>query len=155
LEENNINHYYKNGLLIATISCSFKCLKEQDLPMSICQNSHIGNLPTMEKEIEEVIKENYINNPLQECIIFAGLEPLDQFEEVLNFVKTFRKYKQDDIVIYAGYNKDEIIDKVEILKQYTNIIIKFGRFIKDSEKIFDDVLKIKLASKNQYAVKIS
>lgn len=109
----------------------------------------------MEKEIEGVIKENYINNPLQECVIFAGLEPLDQFEEVLNFIKIFRKYKQDDVVIYTGYNKDEVIDKVETLKQHTNIIIKFGRFIKDSEKIFDDVLKLKLASKNQYAVKIS
>lgn len=153
MEENNLNHYYKNGLLIGTVSCSFKCLHEQNLPITICQNSHIFNLPNIENDIDLII-EKYLNNKLQECIIFAGLEPFDQFEEIYNFIEIFRKSNKDDIVIYTGYLENEIKDIILKLKKYNNIIIKFGRFLKDSEKIFDNTLKVKLASKNQYAKKI-
>jgi len=36
-----------------------------------------------------------------------------------------------------------------------NIIIKYGRFIPDKEKHYDEVLGIYLASDNQYAERIS
>ena len=48
-----------------------------------------------------------------------------QFEEVLEFIKQFRKYSNDDIVIYTGYYPEEIQDKIKELIQYKNIIIKF------------------------------
>ena len=41
------------------------------------------------------------------------------------------------------------------LKQYDNIIIKFGRFIPNQEKHYDEVLGVELASPNQYARRIS
>ena len=154
MEENNLNHYYKNGLLIGTVSCSFKCLHEQNLPITICQNSHIAILPTIEEDIDFIIKK-YNNNKLQECVIFAGLEPFDQFQEIYKFIEIFRNSRNDDIVIYTGYEEKELKDIILKLKKYSNIIIKFGRFIKNSEKIFDNVLKVSLASKNQYAIKIS
>ena len=62
---------------------------------------------------------------------------------------------QDDIVIYTGYNKEEIGNKINILKQFPNIIIKFGRFIPGHEKHYDDVLCVELASNNQFAEVIS
>jgi hypothetical protein len=38
---------------------------------------------------------------------------------------------------------------------FDNIIVKFGRFIPDDEKRFDEVLGVELASHNQYAEVIS
>ena len=61
----------------------------------------------------------------------------------------------DDIVIYTGYNLNEIEDKVNILKNYKNIIIKFGRFIPNNKIHYDEILGVYLASDNQYALKIN
>ena len=87
--------------------------------------------------------------------MFGGLEPLDQLQELLNLIGMFRCYTNDDIVIYTGYTEEEIKEQVGLLSQYTNIIIKFGRFVPDQESHYDNVLGIKLASPNQYARKIS
>jgi len=57
----------------------------------------------------------------------------------------------DDIVLYTGYNEDEICDKIHLLSQYRNIIVKFGRFIPNQEKHYDEILGVELASPNQYA----
>lgn len=54
-----------------------------------------------------------------------------------------------------GYKEDEIEDKINQLKQYKNIIVKFGRFVPNQEKHKDSLLGIYLASFNQYAIKIS
>jgi hypothetical protein len=43
----------------------------------------------------------------------------------------------------------------EQLKSFSNIIIKFGRFIPNQEPHYDEVLGVKLASDNQYARRIS
>ena len=48
-------------------------------------------------------------------------------------------------------NKEEILEKINLLSHYKNIIIKYGRFIPNSESIFDDILGVKLISSNQYA----
>ena len=71
------------------------------------------------------------------------------------FVQKLREYSNDDIVIYTGYNKDEVIEYVKELSIYPNIIVKFGRYIPNQEKHFDDVLGVYLASDNQYAERIS
>ena len=45
--------------------------------------------------------------------------------------------------------------KINILKQYPNIIIKFGRFKPNQKSHYDDVLGVNLISDNQYGEKIS
>ena len=57
-------------------------------------------------------------------------------------------------MIYTGYLKDEILEKIDQLRKFKNIIIKFGRYIPDSEKTFDETLGVHLPSDNQYAEKI-
>ena len=52
-------------------------------------------------------------------------------------------------------NPEEIIDQVEKLMDFKNIIIKFGRYIPDRPSKFDEVLGVTLASDNQYAERIS
>ena len=84
-----------------------------------------------------------------------GLEPFDSWSDLKEFVKKLREYNNDDIVIYTGYNKDEVIKYIKELSVYPNIIVKFGRYIPNQEKHYDDVLGVYLASNNQYAERIS
>jgi len=46
-------------------------------------------------------------------------------------------------------------DKLTLLSQYKNVIIKFGRFIPNQEPHYDEILGVNLASNNQYARRIS
>lgn len=139
-------------MMLATCCCDWKCLKELNLDISICQNSQIAQQKNIEVSIESIINR-YLNNPITQAVVIGGLEPMLQFEEVLEFVKQFRKYSNDDIVIYTGYYPEEIQDKIKELMQYKNIIIKFGRYIPNKDKRFDEVLGVWLASDNQFAVK--
>ena len=61
----------------------------------------------------------------------------------------------DDIVIYTGYKKCEIENQLHQLKQFSNIIVKFGRYIPMQPPIYDEVLGVELASPNQYAERIN
>ena len=70
-------------------------------------------------------------------------------------IHKFRDYTNDDIVIYTGYYPEEIKNEINRLKQYKNIIVKYGRYNPNYNKTFDDVLGIELISSNQFAVKIS
>jgi len=60
----------------------------------------------------------------------------------------------DPIIIYTGYNKNEI-QCLDILNNYNNIIIKYGRYIMGQQPHYDEVLGVKLASDNQYAEKLT
>ena len=140
--------------MLATCCCDWKCLKELNLDISMCQNSQIAQQKNIEVSIESIINR-YLNNPITQAVVIGGLEPMLQFEEVLEFIKHFRQRSNDDIVIYTGYYPEEIKDKIEQLKQYKNIIIKFGRYIPNREKRFDEILGVCLASDNQFAVKIN
>ena len=90
-----------------------------------------------------------------------GLEPFDSMLTVTNFIHLLRQEYNchDDIVIYTGYTKEELqnmqIDILTKLKNYDNIIIKYGRFIPDCKSHYDEVLGVNLASPNQYAERIS
>lgn len=84
-----------------------------------------------------------------------GLEPFDSWNDLREFIQKLREYSNDDIVIYTGYNRDEVIEYIRELSVYPNIIVKFGRYIPNQEKHYDDVLEVYLASNNQYAERIS
>ena len=83
------------------------------------------------------------------------MEPFDQFNELFLLIKEFREKTNVDIVVYTGYNENEIQEQIEKLKQFENIIIKFGRYIPNQSPHYDKLLGIELASDNQYAKRIS
>lgn len=153
-DEDCIN-YKKISMFIALPFCNGKCYKELGLDCSICQNDALRNSPILNINDDKII-ERYLLNPLTSSIVFGGLEPFDSFNELDEFIEKFRtKFLiEDDIVIYTGYKLEEIKDKLEILKKYKNIIIKVGRYIPNSKKIFDKTLGVTLASDNQYAFKL-
>lgn len=151
IDEDFVN-YKKPSMYIAFPSCTFKC--ERECGQKMCQNSALATAPSIEISINSLI-ERYMNNPITQAVVCAGLEPIDNWEDLQCFIMNFRYWSGDDIVIYTGYNKDEIQDKIEWLKLYGPIVIKYGRFVPNQQPHYDPVLEIKLASDNQYAERIS
>jgi len=151
IDEDTVN-YKKICMTIEFPKCSFKCDKE--CGQSVCQNGALTNSPDISINIDRLV-ERYVNNPITEAIVYQGLEPLDTWEDVLELTDAFRQQTDDDIVIYTGYTKCEIRDKVEELKKYKNIVIKYGRYVPNEKTHYDKVLGVDLASDNQYAEKIS
>ena len=153
--DENFQDYKKTSMFIAFPKCDFKCFKELGLEILGCQNYEILKMPDIKIKIDKVF-ERYVKNPITEAVILGGLEPFFNFDEVYNLISYFRqKNCNDDFVIYTGYYPNEVENYVEKLKKFKNIVIKFGRFIPKSASIFDKILGVKLASKNQFAEKIS
>lgn len=151
--DTDIVNYKKISMTIEFPYCSFKCDKE--CGRAVCQNSPLINEPNIDISYDDICKR-YLNNPITESIVFQGLEPIDSFSDVINLIMWFRiKYNcLDDIVIYTGFNKDEIDWVIDKLKWMDNIIIKYGRYIPDQEPHYDEVLGVNLASDNQYAERL-
>lgn len=153
LDEDFLN-YKLPSMFITTAHCTFKCDIESG--MSCCQNSSLAKIPPLHVPATTLI-DRYLRNPITKAIVIGGLEPFDQFEEIFEFIKLFREEYDciDSIVIYTGFNEAEIANQIEKLQTFKNIIVKFGRFIPDQDKHYDNVLGVYLASPNQYAKEIS
>lgn len=154
IKDEDFVNYKKAAMFLGTVSCSFKCCTEQGLPISICQNEPWCSQPVQIIE-NNVVINRYFENPLTSAIVLGGLEPFEQFDEILHFVSDFRKRANDDIVVYSGFYPEEISSQIEQLKQFPNIIIKFGRYIPNRPSRYDEVLGVTLVSDNQFAKKIS
>ena len=148
IEEDFIN-YKKPSMVIAFPTCSFKCDKENGC--NLCQNSSLVKDADIIISYEDLF-ERYNLNPITKAIVMQGLEPFDSWEDVYGVIKYFRNNGcNDDVVIYTGYYKNEIQDKIEMLKVFKNIIIKFGRYRPNQKRHYDSILGINLANDEQYA----
>lgn len=146
VDEDFVN-YKKPSMYLIFPTCTFKCGRAN------CQNSFIEDLhQRAELNIPKLVKR-YLDNPITKAVVCGGLEPMDSFEELFSFVEEFRKYSDDDIVIYSGYYEEEILDKIEKITQFSNIIIKFGRYIPEEKPYFNEELGVELIGKNQYVVR--
>lgn len=148
ISEDFVN-YKKPSMTIMFPRCTFKCNEV------LCQNSPLAKEKSINIEITDIVNR-YLNNPITEAIVMQGLEPFDSWDDLLELVKQTRNSGcDDDIVIYTGYYKEEIADEIHVLSRYKNIIVKFGRYIPNQEKHYDEILGVYLASDNQYAERIS
>ncbi len=155
LVEEDFTNYKEPSIFIATCYCNWKCCNEGNFPVTICQNNPIYKQPNIEISVDEIF-HRYISNLITNSLVIGGLEPFLQFKDILELIKYFREHNcNDDIVIYTGYYPNEIEEQIKQLKQFSNIIIKFGRYIPNQQSHYDEVLGIKLASDNQYAERIS
>lgn len=151
IDEDHIN-YKKLSMVIEFPYCSFKCDKE--CGKQVCQNGILANSPNIEIPMDRIV-ERYLNNPLTEAVVLQGLEPFDSKDDLFELIKKFREITQDDIVIYTGYTKCELNQIFgNCLRDYRNIIIKYGRYIPYDEPHYDNVLGVTLASNNQYAERL-
>ena len=148
IDEDFVN-YKKPSMVLEFPHCTFKC------GAKICQNSPLVNSLDIQIDSYDVCRR-YLNNPITEAIVCQGLEPFDSWEDLKEFIIALRIHYDctDDIVIYTGYTEEEIIDKIDWLN-FSNIIIKYGRYIPNQNPHFDEVLGVNLISDNQYAVRIN
>ena len=160
IDEDFVN-YKKPSMVIEFPYCDFKCDKE--CGQIICQNRLLVFEPNIEID-KYKIQGRFLNNKITTAIICQGLEPLDSFSDVVSLISLFRlpACVGFDIVIYTGYTKEELQNKIykdnisylDKLKQYRNIIIKYGRYIPNQKPHYDEVLGVYLASDNQYAERL-
>lgn len=152
LNECDFVNYKKASMFISFPFCTFKC--EKECGEHCCQNSALTQASNIDVNVESLV-ERYLSNQITSAVVFGGLEPLDSWDDVKIFIETLRKYTDDDCVIYTGYNKNECEDKIKWLKQFPNIIIKFGRYRPNDTPHYDPILEVQLASSNQSAERIS
>lgn len=152
LVDEDFLQYKKSAMFIIFPYCSLKCDKENN--SHLCQNSSLLKSQNIEISIDSLVSR-YLDNPITHAIVCGGLEPFDSWEDLLELVKKFREVSLDDLVIFTGYTEDELKDKIEILKQYQNIILKVDRFRPNQKAHYDETLGINLISDNQYGIKIS
>lgn len=153
LDEDFVN-YKKPSMVIMFPSCSWKC--EKDCGKRVCQNGALANAPNIEIEPEAIVKR-YMSNPLTSAVVIAGLEPFDDYRDLTELISHFRFAKcTDDIVIYTGYTEAELKGNAFLfdLQKYAPIIIKVGRYVPDQQPHYDGLLGVRLASDNQYAIKV-
>lgn len=151
LDEDFVN-YKKPSMFIGFPACSWKC--DRECGMQVCQNSALATSQIKNIGFKTIVNR-YINNPITSSVVCGGLEPFDTWDDLYGLIAYLRVSTQDDIVIYTGYYKEEIEVYINELKVFSNIIIKFGRYIPGCEKHYDEVLGVYLASDNQYAERIS
>ena len=151
--DEDFTNYKECAMFIGFPHCTFKCEKDCGC-IGMCQNMALTKSPDINVTNDSVIRR-YIHNPLTRAIVFGGLEPFDDFADLYSFITDLRQYTQDTVVIYTGYNKDELLIQLNDLSKFNNIIVKFGRFVPNQEKHYDPILGVYLASDNQYAEVIS
>ena len=77
---------------------------------------------------------------------------MDNLLSIVDFISNTSE--DTDIVIYTGYDKEEIQAQLKEIKGYARnnkLIVKFGRFIPNANYKYDEILGVTLASDNQYA----
>ena len=141
-------NYKKVSMTIMFPYCTFKCGTEY------CQNSSLAKSKNINMKPEDIVSR-YISNPMTEAIVMQGLEPFDSWEDLSKLIVRIRQETNDDIVIYTGYNLEEISYAISWLKMFPNIVVKFGRYIAGQKSHYDEVLGVNLASDNQFAERIS
>ena len=152
IRDEDFTNYKKPSMFIGFPSCSWKC--EKDCGMRVCQNSTLAEAKSIEIEADKLVNR-YLNNSITKAVVCGGLEPFDSWHDLKTLVSLLRTQTLDDIVIYTGYKEEEIKNKIQYLRAYRNVIIKFGRFIPNQQKHYDEILGVHLASGNQYARRIS
>lgn len=152
LSDEDFLQYQKPAMFVIFPYCSFKCDKENG--SQVCQNWALSQATLVEITAQQLV-QRYLENSITEAVVCGGLEPLDSFEDVLSLIKELRRYCNHPVVIYTGYREEEVVEKIEALQKFDNIIVKFGRFKPNQKPHFDSVLGVSLASNNQYAKKIS
>lgn len=129
--DEDFTNYKKPAMFIGTISCGGKCCIEAGIPLSVCQNDGWRSCAPITIDDNELC-HRYLTNPLTKAVVFGGLEPMEQFEELLTFLDLFRDTYdcEDDVVIYTGYYPEEIPDQL-----HTLVFDEMSRKLKEFNKL--------------------
>ena len=149
IAEDFVNYRLPAMYLIFPICCGFKCGRE------VCQNASLVDDPHLVViDAKEVCKQ-FVSNGITKSIVCGGLEPFDSVDDLKELISTLRNdfYCQNDVVIYTGYTEEEVLadEKKKEILEFSNIVVKYGRYIPNETPHRDCILGVNLASSNQYA----
>ena len=147
--EDFVNYKLPSMFLIFPICATFKCGR------GICQNASLADNPQLLVVTAQEVCEQFVSNGITKAIVCGGLEPFDSVDDLKELISTLRNefHCQNDVVIYTGYTEEEVLAderKKEIL-EFSNIVVKYGRYVPNETPHKDEVLGVNLASSNQYA----
>jgi len=155
IDEDFVN-YRRPSMTIMFPKCSFKC--DSECGKRVCQNSTLASAPDIEIDARE-LADRFVSNPITSAVVCTGLEPFDSPKDLLGLIKEIRVRTSHPIVIYTGYTKQELISDpngiFDAICAYSNIIVKFGRFIPGRTPHTDEILGVELIGDNQYAEVVS
>lgn len=140
---------YKTGCLYMGVgyTCSRGCKG--------CQNDSLKGEKALEVDPDKVVQD-YLDMPVTHAIVFAGLEPLEDLENLILWCRAFRDKTDDPIIIYTGaeVDSDELLNAANWLRNFKNIIFKAGMYLDDQESHYDELLGVNLASNNQMGIRL-
>ena len=84
LVDEDFLQYKKPSMFVITSYCTFKCEKEANCP-GMCQNSDLAKAQNIDVNNQYIV-DRYLKAELTKAIVFGGLEPLDQFDELLDLI---------------------------------------------------------------------
>ena len=130
IREEDFCQYKEPSMFIIFPYCSFKC--EKDSGQKCCQNNELMSICSMDVTTSYLLNL-YLSNPITSAIVCGGLEPFDSFDDLFDLIEEFRTCTHDTIVIYTGYNEEEIKGYTEALKRLyfeleKSIIVKRLKF---------------------------
>lgn len=146
--------YSKISMLLVMPKCTTRCWEKLNISPTICQNNHLHKEPNINIDNKDIIKR-YLDNPLTKAIIFGGLDSWDSLDEIIEFIKEFRQYSQDDCVLYTGRDYDVIEKELYRFKGLGNVYIKYGHYNPNLKPIIDDLTGVSLISENQKFIKVN
>lgn len=152
--EEDFANYKSPAMFINTCFCDFKCCNEAGLDIGVCQNAPLAQA-AIKQIADDVIYKHFVSNPITKAVVIGGMEPMMQIDEVAALISLFRTNGCDStFIVYTGYYPEEIDEEIKLLRQFGNIVMKFGRYIPDKPSRYDNVLGINLSSDNQFAKQI-
>lgn len=152
LRDEDFVQYKVPSMFIGMAYCDWKCCHDAGIDETVCQNHELATAPIHDVSNADLIRR-YLNNDITHAIVFGGLEPMLQYHEIAAFISELRQSGcYDTVVIYTGYTEPEIAGLLPALRDLGNIVVKFGRYMPHQRPHLDDVLGVKLASDNQYAM---
>ena len=116
VDEDFVN-YKKPSMFIGFPTCTWKC--EKECGQKMCQNKELALSPDIEISCKTIV-DRYMENPITKAIVMGGLEPMDSWRELHTLISFFRTETDDDIIVYTGYNEDEISNMLKYLRCYRN-----------------------------------
>ena len=79
----DFTNYKKASMFLGFPRCTFKC--EKECGIQCCQNSELAIATAVDFDIDELI-EKYLNNFITSAVVLGGLEPMDTFDDVMEFI---------------------------------------------------------------------
>jgi organic radical activating enzyme len=127
------------GALIISDDCNINCEN--------CFNQHLKNTPSINMTATQII-ETILKNPLNQGIIFGGLEWSLQPDDMIALIKL--AYANGlEIMVYTGLSESAFDRKLTKVKNVPNIYIKFGKY-SEYQKCRRQECGVWLSSSNQY-----